>query len=107
VTLPPDVRLVLVTEQVNVLADPFVRDVLRSLNLTDSQVLQITAERALMLPTDRRCNSWCLGNPVALSLPGAQLHTADLDQLYLNSTERRALWQQICEYESDFLSAAG
>lgn len=106
VTLPPEVRLVLVTGQVNILADPFVKDVLRTLGLDESQVLQVTAELALMLPADRECNSWCLGTDVALPLPGAQLRTADLEQLYLNSAARRALWQQICEYDSDFLPAA-
>ncbi|MBS0848381.1 DNA polymerase III subunit psi [Citrobacter sp. JGM124] len=106
VTLPPDARLVLVTERVNALSDPFVMDVLRSLGVHSHQVLQIAPERAVMLPADKHCNSWCLGVEVPLALSGAKLHSVDLDELYLNSAARRALWQQICSYEHDLFSTA-
>lgn len=107
VTLPPDARLVLITERVSALNDPFIQDVLRSLGLHESQVLQVTPERAAMLPADKHCNSWCLGVDVPLAISGAKLLSVDLDELYLNSAERRALWQQICTYEPDFFSTAG
>ena len=107
VTLPPDARLVLVTERVSALNDPFIADVLRSLGLHENQVLQVTPERAAMLPAGKHCNSWCLGADVPLAISGAKLLSVDLDELYLNSAARRALWQQICTYESDFFSTAG
>lgn len=107
VTLLSDTRLVLVTERLNVLSDPFVLDVLRSLGLHENQVLQVTPERAAMLPAGRKCNSWCLGVDVPLAISGAKLLSVDLDELYLNSAERRALWQQICTYEHNFFSTAG
>ena len=106
-TLPSDARLVLVTERANALNDPFILDVLRSLGLHKNQVLQVTPERATMLPAGKHCNSWCLGTDVPLTISGAKLLSVDLDELYLNSAARRALWQQICAYEQDLLSTAG
>ena len=106
ITLLPNTRLVLVTERVSALSDPFVNDVLRSLGLHENQVLLLTPERAAMLPAGRQCNSWCLGVDVPLAISGAKLLSVDLDELYLNSAERRALWQQICTYEPDFFPTA-
>lgn len=107
VTLPHDARLVLVTERVSALSDPFIMDVLRSLGVHENQVLEVTPERAVMLPAGKHCNSWCLGTDVPLAISGAKLLSVDLDELYLNSAARRALWQQICTYEHDFFSTAG
>lgn len=107
VTLQANTRLVMVAEELPALSDPLVSDVLRSLALQPAQVMQLTPERAAMLPADAPCNSWRLGVDAPLSLPGAQLVTPALNELYHNGIARRALWQQICEYEHDFFPDAG
>ncbi|MCA1921310.1 MAG: DNA polymerase III subunit psi [Buttiauxella noackiae] len=102
VSLHENVRLLMVAEVLPDLNDPLVNDVLRSLNLDSQQVMQLTPERAAMLPGDSRCNSWRLGVSESLPIPGAQLATPELNELYQNGAARQALWQQICEHENDF-----
>lgn len=107
VSLQADTRLVMVAEALPALNDPLVCDVLRTLALAPAQVLQLTPDRAAMLPADLPCNSWRLGVEAPLSLPGVQLSTPALNELYHNGTARRALWQQICKHEHDFFPDAG
>ncbi|WP_424589509.1 DNA polymerase III subunit psi [Buttiauxella sp.] len=102
VSLHENVKLLMIAENLPDLSDPLVNDVLRSLNLDAQQVMQLTPERAAMLPGESRCNSWRLGVSEPLSIPGAQLATPELNELYQNGAARQALWQQICEYEHDF-----
>ncbi|MGB3253093.1 MAG: DNA polymerase III subunit psi [Buttiauxella gaviniae] len=102
VSLHENIRLLMVAEALPALNDPLVNDVLRSLNLDAQQVMQLTPERAAMLPGDSRCNSWRLGVSEPLPIPGAQLATPELNELYQNGAARQALWQQICEHENDF-----
>lgn len=102
VSLPAHVRLVMVAENLPELSDALVGDVLRSLALEPQQVMQLTPERAAMLPEQTRCNSWRLGVDKPLGFPGVQLNTPALNELYHNGTARQALWRQICEHEHDF-----
>lgn len=102
VSLHENVRLLMVAEALPDLNDPLVNDVLRSLNLDAQQVMQLTPERAAMLPGDSHCNSWRLGVSEPLPIPGAQLATPELNELYQNGAARQALWLQICEHENDF-----
>lgn len=106
VSLPAGVRLVMVAEEPPALSDPLVLDVLRSLELTTGQVMQLTPDRVAMMPQDSRCNSWRLGVEQPLSLDGAQLVSPALGELYHNGNARQALWQQICEHEQDFFPDA-
>ncbi|MEW7312359.1 DNA polymerase III subunit psi [Buttiauxella gaviniae] len=102
VSLHENVKLLMIAEDIPDLSDPLVNDVLRSLNLDARQVMQLTPERAAMLPAESRCNSWRLGVSDALPISGAQLATPNLNELYHNGVARQALWQQICEHEHDF-----
>lgn len=102
VSLHENVKLLMIAEDLPDLSDPLVNDVLRCLNLDAQQVMQLTPERAAMLPGESRCNSWRLGVSEPLSITGAQLATPELNELYQNGAAKQALWQQICEYEHDF-----
>lgn len=102
ISIPAHVRLVMVAEELPALNEPLIGDVLRSLKLTTEQVLQLTPDRVTMLPSDSRCNSWCMGDIDEVSLEGSQICSPALDELKANPKARSALWQQICEYEHDF-----
>lgn len=102
VSLHENVKLLMIAEDLPDLTDPLINDVLRSLNLEAQQVMQLTPEQAAMLPEESRCNSWRLGVSEPLPIPGAQLATPELNELYHNGAARQALWQQICEHEHDF-----
>ncbi|QMI06527.1 DNA polymerase III subunit psi [Citrobacter sp. RHB25-C09] len=102
ISIPAHVRLVMVGDALPQLSEPLVRDVLRALTLSPEQVLQVTPERAAMLPQGNRCNSWRLGTETPLLLEGVQVSTSAFNELRDNPTARAALWQQICTYEHDF-----
>ena len=102
ISIPAHVRLVMVAEELPALNDPLIGDVLRSLELTTEQVLQLTPDRVTMLPSDSRCNSWRMGDIDEVSLEGSQICSPALDELKANPKARSALWQQICDYEHDF-----
>ncbi|HHA2329589.1 TPA: DNA polymerase III subunit psi [Enterobacter ludwigii] len=102
ISIPAHVRLVMVAEELPALNEPLIGDVLRSLELTTEQVLQLTPDRVTMLPSDSRCNSWRMGDIDEVSLEGSQICSPALDELKANPKARSALWQQICEYEHDF-----
>ncbi len=102
ITLPDEVRLLVVADPLPELADPLLLDVLRSLALGPSQVMLLTPERVTMLPENSRCNSWRLGVEDPLALEGAQLSSPAFDTLLSDGAARAALWQQICEHEHDF-----
>ena len=104
VTLPAEIRLVIVAETPPMLNDPLVMDVLRALNLHEPQVQIFTPDQLMMLPDDARCASWCLGLDAPVPLAGTQLASPLLAELYHNADAKRALWLQICQHESDFFT---
>ncbi|KNC88171.1 DNA polymerase III subunit psi [Trabulsiella odontotermitis] len=107
IAIPPHVRLVMVAETLPALTEPLIGDILRALMLSPDQVLQLTPERAVMLPEGSRANSWLLGTPAAVSLEGAQVSTPAFDELQASAAARTALWQQICAHEHDFFPQHG
>ena len=102
ISIPAHVRLVMVAEQLPVLTEPLMSDILRALTVSPDQVLQLTPDRAAMLPQGSRCNSWRLGTEEPLLLEGAQVASPAFNELRENPAARAALWQQICAYEHDF-----
>lgn len=102
IRLPDDIRLLIVARSFPEHDDPLLGDVLHSLDLTPRQIYPLTPEQVTMLPKNIRCNSWRLGVSEPLVIEGAQLHSPALAELYQNVNAKRALWQQICEYEKDF-----
>lgn len=104
VTLPAETRLVIVAAVPPDLHEPLVADVLRTLALHEPQVLVLTPDQLAMLPDDARCASWQLGLADPGALNGPQLTTPPLADLYNNADAKRAFWQQICHYESDFFT---
>jgi len=104
VTLPAETRLVIVSSVAPSLHDPLITDVLRALNLHQSQVQIFTPDQLAMLPDDARCHSWCIGLDTPVSLTGTQIASPPLAELSHSADAKRALWQQICQYESDFFT---
>ncbi|MBM3070720.1 DNA polymerase III subunit psi [Enterobacter sp. RHBSTW-00994] len=102
ISLPEHVRLVIVADEPPAPGEVVISDVLRALALTPDQVVLLTPDRVAMLPHGSRCNSWRLGGTEAIALEGGRLVSPALDELKENPVARRALWQQICEYEHNF-----
>lgn len=107
VTLAAHTRLLIVSEQPLAQDDPLVRDVLRSLALAPEQACYLTPQQTVMLPAQTRCHSWRLGVDTPLPLAGVQLTSPPLDSLYHDAGAKRALWQQICKHEHDFIPDPG
>ncbi|CAI1785985.1 DNA polymerase III subunit psi [Serratia quinivorans] len=107
VSLPPEVRLLVVAQALPEHNDPLFCDVLRSLGLTPAQTYGLTPDQVAMLPEDTECNSWRLGVAESLAVAGAQLYSPALAELSLDASAKRALWQQICHHEQDFYPDRG
>ncbi|GKW36602.1 DNA polymerase III subunit psi [Pectobacterium carotovorum] len=106
VSLPEQVRLVIVSAEPLADDEPLLTDVLHSLALTPAQTYRLTPQQIDMLPADAHCHSWRLGIAEPIALQGVQLSSPLLSELYQNADAKRALWQQICEHEHDIFSDA-
>lgn len=107
VSLPENVRLLVVAQEQPDRHDPLFCDVLRSLGLTPEQTYGLTPDQVAMLPEDTECNSWRLGVAEPLAVAGAQLSSPVLTELSQDAGAKRALWQQICHHEHDFYPDSG
>nr|WP_113865796.1 DNA polymerase III subunit psi [Brenneria salicis]NMN92774.1 DNA polymerase III psi subunit [Brenneria salicis ATCC 15712 = DSM 30166]RBP63751.1 DNA polymerase III psi subunit [Brenneria salicis ATCC 15712 = DSM 30166]RLM31036.1 DNA polymerase III subunit psi [Brenneria salicis ATCC 15712 = DSM 30166] len=106
VSLPAQIRLVIVSAEPLPDDAPLLNDVLRSLALTPEQTYRLTPQQTMMLPENARCHSWRLGVDAPLALEGVQLTSPVLTELSQRADAKRALWQQICEHEHDIFSDA-
>lgn len=104
VSLPANVRLLVVAQILPDPHDPLFCDVLRTLELTHAQTYSLTPEQVAMLPKENHCNSWWLGVEPPPALGGHQLHSPAFAELSQDTSAKRALWQQICHYEQHFYS---
>ncbi|WP_409310311.1 DNA polymerase III subunit psi [Pectobacterium sp. B1J-3] len=106
VTLPAEVRMVIVSAEPLADNEPLLDDVLRSLALTPTQIYRLTPQQVEMLPQNARCHCWTLGVTEPITLQGIRLTSPLLSELHQNADAKRALWQQICEHEHDIFSDA-
>ncbi|WP_338560742.1 DNA polymerase III subunit psi [Erwinia sp. E_sp_B04_7] len=104
VSLPEQTRLLIVAEVPPLLTDPLIGDVLRSMRMREHEVVVLTPDQLAMLPEETRCAAWCLGIDPPPALNGSQIASPVLAELYHNASAKRALWQQISHYESDFFT---
>lgn len=104
VSVPEQTRLLIVAEVPPLLTDPLISDVLRSMLMREHEVVVLTPDQLAMLPEETRCTAWCLGIDPPPALNGSQIASPVLAELYHNASAKRALWQQISHYESDFFT---
>jgi len=104
VSLPAHTRLLIVAEDLPPLTDPLISDVLWAMRMHEHEVMTLTPEQSAMLPDETQCVSWCLGLSTPLGVSGSQIASPALVELYQNASAKRALWQQITHYESDFFT---
>lgn len=107
VSVPSNVRLLVIAQTPPDPHDPLFCDVLRALALTPAQTYGLTPDQAAMLPQDTECNSWRLGIAEPLAVAGAQLYSPALAELSQDAGAKRALWQQICHHEQYFHPDSG
>lgn len=104
ISLNGQTRLLIVADVPPLLTDPFISDVLSAMQMREHEVVVLTPEQLMMLPDDTRCTSWCLGLEAPINVPGSQIASPVLAELYHNASAKRALWQQITHYEADFFT---
>ena len=104
VRLAAETRLVIVASEAPALSDPLIADVLRTLTLDAHQVQILTPDQLTRLPDDSHCHCWYLGTDVPQQQGAAHMTSPQLAELYHNADAKRALWQQLCHYESDFFT---
>lgn len=101
IAVPEHIRLVIVSQQ-NLLQQPVVQDVLRSLTLNSEQVLNITFEQLTYLQVNHKVSYWLLSqnaseNDRTLSLPQPLnvWQSGDLEEFKQHPQAKRQLWQTI------------
>ena len=101
ITVAEPIRLVIVSQQ-NLLQQPVVQDVLRSLTLNSEQVLNITFEQLAYLQVNHKVSYWLLSqnaseNDRTLSLPQPLnvWQSGDLEEFKRHPQAKRQLWQTI------------
>lgn len=99
VRLAPDTRLLLVAEHPPALDEPLISDVLRALDISPAQVMTLTPEQLPMLPEQLPCPGWLLGVESQHAFNGVVFTSAVLNELISSGAARRALWQQMCNYD--------
>ena len=95
------IRLVIVSQQ-NLLQQPVVQDVLRSLTLDSEQVLNITFEQLAYLQVNHKVSYWLLSQntsendrTLALPQPLNVWQSGDLEEFKQNPQAKRQFWQTI------------
>ena len=101
ITVAERIRLVIISQQ-NLLQQPVVQDVLRSLNLDSEQVLNITFEQLAYLQVSHKVSYWLLSQntsendrTLSLSQPLNVWQSGDLEEFKQNPQAKRQFWQTI------------
>ncbi|WP_109077626.1 DNA polymerase III subunit psi [Aggregatibacter kilianii] len=101
IVVPEHIRLVIVSRQ-NLLQQPIMQDLLRSLALDGSDVLNITFEQLSYLQVEHAVSYWLLDKNTekndrtfSLRQPLNVWQSVDLDELKRDPQAKRQLWQQI------------
>ena len=101
ITVAEPIRLIIISQQ-NLLQQPVVQDVLRSLTLNSEQVLNITFEQLAYLHVNHKVSYWLLSqnaseNDRTLSLPQPLnvWQSGDLEEFKQHPQAKRQLWQTI------------
>lgn len=100
--IPSNIRLLIVAQSPPQHQDPLFCDLLLSLHLTPEQTYSLTPNQLAVIPKDRQYHYWYLGNHEPLTDAQVHLQSPVLNELYQDGHAKRALWQQICQYEKDF-----
>ena len=101
ITVAEHIRLIIVSQQ-NLLQQPVVQDVLRSLTLDSEQVLNITFEQLAYLQVNHKVSYWLLSqntskNDRTLSLPQPLnvWQSGVLEEFKQHPQAKRQFWQTI------------
>ncbi len=99
-------RLLIIGASSDLVHHPFIADVLRSLQLDSRQVLFLSAKQVPLLPQPLHCLLWFIGVSPEKSYALRQIASPELASLLDDGAAKRQLWQQFCENDDYFFSAA-
>lgn len=106
-SIPSNVRLVIVSQSPPHKQDPLFCDVLLSLHLTTEQTYSLTPKQLISIPKDRKYYYWYLGHHESLTDTKVNIKSPLLHELYQDGYAKKELWKQICQYEKDFFANSG
>lgn len=90
-------RLLLISDFVVSLHDPFISDVLRVMSIDAQEICMLTINQigTLILPIGFSCHCWWIGITILRDFHGVCLHTPSLSALKCNIQAKRDFWNQI------------
>ncbi|URJ29326.1 DNA polymerase III subunit psi [Blochmannia endosymbiont of Camponotus modoc] len=98
IKLWPCLRLVLISSDFPIsLDDPFVKDVIRAMQINPKEVYALTTNqiKILIIPSEFSCYCWWIGTEVSNNLNSICLITPSLPILKCDIHAKRDLWRQI------------
>ncbi|URJ31871.1 DNA polymerase III subunit psi [Blochmannia endosymbiont of Camponotus modoc] len=98
IKLWPCLRLVLISSDFPIsLDDPFVKDVIRAMQINPREVYALTTNqiKILIIPSEFSCYCWWIGTKVLNNLNSICLITPSLPILKCDIHAKRDLWRQI------------
>jgi len=102
--LSDDTRLVIVAESFYPEL-PFFNDIVNAANLTKTSWFFIKPTKATLLPDNLNCIIWIMGIKPTINLTAkssAIIHTESLTNLMNSTSNKRLLWQKLCQYDHYF-----
>lgn len=106
IPVKPTTKLLIIGTQSDLVHQPFIADVLRSLLLESAQVLFLSAQQVNLLPQPLHCLLWFIGVSPDKSYATRQIESPALASLMQQAQAKRQLWQQFCNYDDDLFSTA-
>ena len=103
--LPETTRLLIISDTLISLEQPLLHDILGSMALKSDDLFLITSSQSMMLTEPLSIMVWIIGDlthQAPLSNHSLLISTTELTQLANSPSAKRALWQQICQYEYYF-----
>lgn len=102
--LSGDTRLIIVAESFYPEL-PLFKDIINTINLTKTSWFFIDPAQAVLLPDNLYCVIWLIGVKPATNLTTkspAIIYTESLTNLTESATNKRLLWQKLCQYDHYF-----
>ncbi|PPI86570.1 DNA polymerase III subunit psi [Candidatus Pantoea edessiphila] len=93
-----NIKLIIVTSEINNLNKLFIQDVMYSLHLKPIQVIIIEPKQLSLILNKLNCLYWFIGKEIKEPINGIVLRSESMTRLINSSDEKRSLWNQICKY---------
>ncbi|MDK7735629.1 DNA polymerase III subunit psi [Providencia stuartii] len=106
VRIPDSTKLIIITDENLDLNNRLLKDIFLAMKIYPTDVVCINSEQLAMLPTPITINCWVLGGQSHPEGLNTTFISPVLDELAASNSAKRALWEQIYQYDENFSTKA-